>query len=143
MNKRRFGFPNSAALDAGETGIACRGEEHDVTIVWSIASGKRMILADGHEVHYSTNRGGEIDFSWTMKGNHILKVTAHAAPPLTATPGFRQYDLHIDGQSFFTMVSECSVYILSIYQPFLFIFLVGISSWSILGTANHNQAQSV
>jgi len=102
-----------------------------------------MILADGHEVHYSTNRGGEIDFSWTMKGNHILKVTAHAAPPLTATPGFRQYDLHIDGQSFFTMVSECSVYILSIYQPFLFIFLVGISSWSILGTANHNQAQSV
>jgi len=99
----RFGFPNSAALDAGETGIACRGEEHDVTIVWSIASGKRMILADGHEVHYSTNRGGEIDFSWTMKGNHILKVTAHAAPPLTATPGFRQYDLHIDGQSFFTM----------------------------------------
>lgn len=105
FNKRRFGFPNSAALDAGETGIACRGEEHDVTIVWSIASGKRMILADGHEVHYSTNRGGEIDFSWTMKGNHILKVTAHAAPPLTATPGFRQYDLHIDGQSFFTMVS--------------------------------------
>jgi len=99
----RFGFPNGAALDAGETGTACRGEEHDITIVWSIASGKRMILADGHEIHYSSNRGGEIDFSWTMKGNHILKVIAHAAPPLTATPGFRQYDLFIDGQSFFLM----------------------------------------
>lgn len=31
------------------------------------------------------------------------KVVAHASPPITATPGFRQYDLFIDGQSFFTM----------------------------------------
>jgi len=105
-SNRRFGFPNGAAIDAGETGIACRGEEHDVTIVWSIASGKRMILADGHEIHYSTNRSGVLDFTWTMKGNHIMKVVAYAAPPLTATPGFRQYDFFVDGQSFFNMVSH-------------------------------------
>ena len=30
-------------------------------------------------------------------------MVAHAAPPISATPGFRQYDLYIDGQSFFTM----------------------------------------
>jgi hypothetical protein len=100
---RRFGFSNKEALENGETGTSCRGEEHDVTIVWSVTSGKRLILADGREVHYSTNRASLLEYSWTMRGNHVLKVIAHAAPQLSATPGFRQYDLHIDGQSFFNM----------------------------------------
>lgn len=58
---------------------------------------------DGREVHFSTNRIGLLDFSWTMKGNHVLKIVCHAAPPVQATPGFRQYDMFIDGQSFFNM----------------------------------------
>jgi hypothetical protein len=99
---RRFGFANSEALASGETGTACRGEEHDVTLVWSIASGKRLILVDGHEVHYSSSRNAIFDFSWTMRGNHVLKMVAHVSPPLSPTPGFRQYDFFIDGQSFFT-----------------------------------------
>jgi hypothetical protein len=37
-----------------------------------------------------------------MRGNHVLKIVAHASPPLSPTPGFRQYDFFIDGQSFFT-----------------------------------------
>jgi hypothetical protein len=98
----RFGFANSEALASGETGTACRGEEHDVTLVWSIASGKRLILVDGHEVHYSSSRNAIFDFSWTMRGNHVLKMVAHVSPPLSPTPGFRQYDFFIDGQSFFT-----------------------------------------
>jgi hypothetical protein len=60
-----------------------------------------LILADGQEVHYSNNRGNIFDFSWTMKGNHVLKVVAHASPPLSPTPGFRQYDFFVNGQSFF------------------------------------------
>jgi len=99
----RFGFANMEALDAGETGTACRGEEHDVTLVWSVTSGKRLILADGHEVHYSNIRGQQFEFSWTMKGNHVLKVIAYAAPPINPVPNFRQYDFFVDGQSFFTM----------------------------------------
>lgn len=87
----------------GQTGTACRGEEHDVTVVWSITSGKRQITMDGKEVHYSASRGGLLDFSWSVRGNHVLKVVAHASPPLQATPGFRQYDLFIDGQTFFNM----------------------------------------
>jgi hypothetical protein len=71
--------------------------------VWSITSGKRQILMDGREVHYSANRVGLLDFSWTMVGNHVLKTVCHAAPPLSPTPGFRQYDFFIDGQSFFSM----------------------------------------
>ena len=99
---RRFGFANSEALAAGQTGTACRGEEHDITLVWSLTSGKRLVLADGQEVHYSNNRGNLFEFSWTMRGNHVLKVIAHASPPMTPTPGFRQYDFLINGQSFFS-----------------------------------------
>ena len=76
---RRFGFANPEALANGLTGTACRGEEHDVTLVWSVASGKRLVLADGHEVHYSVSRSGILDFSWTMRGNHVLKIqTIHS-----------------------------------------------------------------
>ena len=100
---RRFGFANPDALLDGQTGTACRGEEHDVTVVWSITSGKRQITMDGKEVHYSASRGGLLDFSWSVRGNHVIKVIAHASPPLSATPGFRQYDLFVDGQSFFNM----------------------------------------
>ena len=37
-----------------------------------------------------------------MRGNHVLKVVAHASPPLSPTPGFRQYDFYVDGQTFFS-----------------------------------------
>jgi hypothetical protein len=58
---------------------------------------------DGQEVHYSSSRSGTIDFSWTMKGNHILKLVAHSTPPLNASPNFRPYDFFVDGQSFFRL----------------------------------------
>ena len=73
-----------------------------MTLVWSITSGKRLILADGQEVHYSNSRSGVFDHTWTMRGNHVLKVVAHASPPLSPTPGFRQYDFFVDGQTFFS-----------------------------------------
>ena len=98
---RRFGFTNQDALANGETGTACRGEEHDITLVWSITSGKRLLLADGQEVHFSVSRSQVFEFSWTMKGNHVLKVIAYATPPMNAGPGFRQYDFYVDGKSFF------------------------------------------
>lgn len=85
-----------------------------MTIVWSIASGKRLVLADGQEVHYSMTRGTKLEFSWTMRGNHVLKVVAHATSQVSSTPGWRQYDLFIDGQSFFGMPK---VYELGIKGP--------------------------
>lgn len=101
----RFGFANQQAVRDGLTGMDCRGEEHEVSIVWSITSGKRRIHMDGKEVHFATNRSGLLDFSWSTKDNHVIKVFCHAAPPNfgDVQPGFRQYDLSLDGQSFFTM----------------------------------------
>ena len=60
-------------------------------------------MYDGKEIHYSATRTSVIDHSWSGKGNHVMKVVCHAAPPMSATPGFRQYDMFIDGQSFFSM----------------------------------------
>jgi hypothetical protein len=37
-----------------------------------------------------------------MRGNHVLKVVAHANPPMSPTPGFKQYDFFVDGMSFFS-----------------------------------------
>lgn len=99
----RFGFTNQDALAAGETGTACRGEEHDITLIWSLTSGKRLVLADGQEVHYSNSRSQIFDFSWTMRGNHVLKVVAHGTTPMNSHPTFRQYDFFVDGMSFFSM----------------------------------------
>mmetsp|Transcript_26136 Transcript_26136/g.39543 ORF Transcript_26136/g.39543 Transcript_26136/m.39543 type:complete len:178 (+) Transcript_26136:80-613(+) len=103
---RRWGYTNQVALQHGHTGNDCRGEEHDVTLVWSVASGKCQLLMDGQEVQFIVSRGSIVDHSWTTKGNHVIQVLAHASPPMSSgqiQPNFRQYDLLIDGQSFFTM----------------------------------------
>ena len=102
----RFGFSNKEALLDGKVGTDCRGEEHEINLVWSLTSGKRQVYADGNEVHFSTGRRTDPSFetSWTMKGGHILKIVAYAAPPLFSTvPGFRQFDLLLDGFSYFDM----------------------------------------
>jgi len=102
----RIGFTNKDALANGETGSDCRGEEHDITFIWSVYTGKRLVLADGQEVHYSVQKGSIFEFSWTMRGNHVLKIVAHANPPVgrSAQITYRQYDFFIDGQSYFRMI---------------------------------------
>ena len=100
----RFGFANEAALAQGLKGPECRGSEHELLLVWSLTSGKKQVLVDGNEVHYSKGKMGENRFesSFVIAG-HVGKIVAHAAPPLQTIPGFRQFDMHIDGMSFFEM----------------------------------------
>ena len=100
----RFGFSNKEAIAAGGTGTDCRGEEHEVTLIWSLTSGKRLVLMDGKEVHFSMGKptSGKFQTSWTMRGNHVLKIVAYAAPPVRNRPGFKQFELFLDGMSFFT-----------------------------------------
>jgi hypothetical protein len=102
----RFGFANRSAVDAGQTGTDCRGEEHEVVLVHSITSGKQLVLADGHEVHWSKSSRRMFDkfeCCWTMAGGHELSVVAHTSAPLFEKSGFRQFDLQIDGVSFWDM----------------------------------------
>ena len=101
----RFGFSDPAAMDAGCTGTNSRGEEHSVVLVWSLTSGKQLVIFDGKEVHFSHSKPTETRFetSWSMAGGHILKVVAHMGPPVFETPGFRQFDFFLDGCSYFDM----------------------------------------
>jgi hypothetical protein len=94
-----FGFSSAEAIASGLTEGDCRGEEHEVVLIWSHVSGKRQIFVDGREIHISKAARGNTKFShaWGI-GNHVLKIEANATPP---SDGSRQFDLFLDGMSFF------------------------------------------
>jgi len=101
----RFGFSNRKAIEEGCAGTDCRGEEHEVTLTWSIISGKRLVICDNTEVHFSVDKKAPSKFvcSWPMWGCHVLQIVAFATPSLKSTPGFRQFDLLLDGVSVFEL----------------------------------------
>lgn len=102
----RFGFPNNEAIERGLVGEACRGEEHEVALVWSVQSGKRYIFHNGVELHYAQGRANKVDHSWNMvthRGSgepRVLKLVAYDFPE-TNRHG-PQYELYINGQAFST-----------------------------------------
>jgi len=112
-----WGIANEDALATGATGFNCRGPEHEVTLVWSITSGKRLILLDDKEVTFSTGRRteGKFEHSWTASsmGHNVLTIIAYAAAPLRSIPGFKQFDLIINGQSYSDM---CRIYELGLHE---------------------------
>lgn len=61
---------------------------------------KNNLKSSETRLFFATNRSGLLDFSWSTKDNHVIKVFCHAAPPNfgDVQPGFRQYDLSLDGQ---------------------------------------------
>jgi len=100
----RWGIVNEDTLASDATGVQCRGYEHEVALTWSLTSGKRLVLLDGEEVHYSTGRRteGKFQYSWTSSGlgNHVFTVIAFAVTPIMSTPSFKQFDFLINGQSY-------------------------------------------
>eukprot|EP00584_Thalassiosira_punctigera_P001290 CAMPEP_0172527700 /NCGR_PEP_ID=MMETSP1067-20121228/2324_1 /TAXON_ID=265564 ORGANISM="Thalassiosira punctigera, Strain Tpunct2005C2" /NCGR_SAMPLE_ID=MMETSP1067 /ASSEMBLY_ACC=CAM_ASM_000444 /LENGTH=366 /DNA_ID=CAMNT_0013311493 /DNA_START=37 /DNA_END=1137 /DNA_ORIENTATION=+ len=100
----RFGFASPSALSSGKTGVAARGDEHEVTLVWSVYSGKSVILMDGKELKYDKNTLEGTEYSWQCEGR-ILRVTAQGRT-LTSNnwlnPSLRQYDFFVDGVSYFS-----------------------------------------
>lgn len=107
-SKRRvtfqFGFSSASAIADGLEGIECRGEEHEVVLVWSHVTGKRQLFMDGREIHMSKAARGNtrFDYSWGIQGGHVMKITANGTPPLRKERMVhRQFDLELDGMSFF------------------------------------------
>ena len=104
----KFGFTNSEALASGKTGQDCRGSEHEVLITWSLSSGKQAIAFDQQEVYFDVGdtTQSKIAHAWKDKNGRTLKVKVHAANMSTKNdpdPHWKQYDLFIDGVSFFRM----------------------------------------
>ena len=99
-----FGIENEEATNHGANGSDCRGQEHDVTLIWSITSGKRIVQFDGNQVHFSRGKRTEGKFRFAWKWNDLnLEIIAHAAPPIRAQAGFVLDDLTINGESFFQL----------------------------------------
>lgn len=104
----QFGFSSADAIREGRSEADCRGEEHEVVLVWSHITGKRQLFMDGREFHASRAARGNTRFehSWSIPGNHVLKIVANGAPPITAEGArqFKQFDLQLDGMSYFEFV---------------------------------------
>mmetsp|Transcript_24606 Transcript_24606/g.53034 ORF Transcript_24606/g.53034 Transcript_24606/m.53034 type:complete len:399 (+) Transcript_24606:454-1650(+) len=102
-SKRRitfqFGFSSARAITAGLSQVECRGEEHEVVLIWSHMTGKRQLFMDGREIHMSKAARGntKFEYSWGIGGNHVLKMIANGTPQA----GIKQFDLNLDGMSFF------------------------------------------
>lgn len=115
----QFGFSNRGAIVSGLTEGDCRGEEHEVVLIWSHVSGKRQIFMDGREIHMSKGPMGNTKFShsWSI-GSHVMKIVANATPPTAEqakiNDGARQFDLFLDGMSYFTF---CHIYQLGTGRP--------------------------
>lgn len=77
-------------MAAGRTGVDCRGEEHDIVVIWSVTSGKRQVYMDGTEIHFSSSRAGIFQYSWSAKGNHVMKVGILVGPNVLFCINFAQ-----------------------------------------------------
>lgn len=100
----KFGISNPDALRRGLQGIHCRGEEHEVTFVWSTS--KRVVTMDTKQVVHNSvvakkKDNKHFECSWPMK-SHILKLVANASGFYNPSGG-RQFDLFLDGMSFFDL----------------------------------------
>ena len=100
----KFGYTNVEALSNGATGTDCRGSEHEITITWSLSSGKQSVVLDGKEMYFDVGDTTKVKCTFKDKDEHTLQVMAHAAPMSAKSnpdPDWRQYDLLIDGISYF------------------------------------------
>jgi len=99
---RSFGFTDLAALNQGRHGNDCRGEEHVVELVWSVKSGKTRVYWNKRHISHlfrNGNRSGVVEFAWKAQSGESFQIVAHSE----ARPGVIQYDLRVDGTSFFTL----------------------------------------
>jgi hypothetical protein len=86
----------------GRSGTHCRGEEHEIELVWSVNSGKTRVFWNGINIsHYFREEQlfEEVNFSWEARCGERFQIIAFEKP----RDGVQQYDLLIDGSSFFSL----------------------------------------
>ena len=105
----KFGFADKAAIQAGQMGPQCRGSEHEIIFIWSLASGKRQILCDNKDVHFSATgqNGWTYDKAWqhvfTLRDsrNQSYRVLFLSQPAAKDIPNHHPFDIKIGGLSYF------------------------------------------
>jgi len=79
------------------------GMEYKISFVWSLISGKRIVILDGNkEIHFSIGKRSESKFqtSWTTSDGHNFKIVAQKNPIGCA---LKKVDLFFNGVRFSDM----------------------------------------
>ena len=106
----KFGIASNKALGEGLTGAGCRGSEHEIIFVWSLNSGKRQILADGKEVHFSESGQNGWTTDQVFQHPFSLRVPNFGSsfrchiitqPANRDIPSIHPFDLRVQGTSYF------------------------------------------
>lgn len=105
-SKRRvrwvFGFANMSAIKSNLQGVECRGEEHEIVLVTSILTGKRVVLFDGNVQHRSIQENKSImHFTCSFEFSKIHHAHIEANLGLVRIgDDMKHFELFIDGQNF-------------------------------------------
>ena len=97
----KFGFANRKALSDGLSGSGCRGSEHEVVLIMSLASGKRNVVLDGREVHFSQGANWDRTFDFPFSIRVPGAGSVHARLIADSAPGAKPFDFLINGMSYF------------------------------------------
>ena len=109
----RFGIANPESIRPGSglSGAHCRGSEHEVTFLWSLKTGKRQLLVDNKDVHFSESgqNGWTTDRAW-QHVFHVRDVSTGgnfrchfiSQPVNKEVPGSIPFDLRVSGVSYFS-----------------------------------------
>lgn len=121
--------PNDGVIGSGKSmrGIECRGREHEIILTWSVLTGKAHIYVDSKVIFRNEPEacvGGEVFNMFNAKfrrgfnlpdaqhnGTHRISIQCYAMMPMGAKSQivndhgetFHQYDLCVDGLSYFSM----------------------------------------
>jgi len=104
-SKRTLTWRFGLAKERGGILKGKRKKEHEITLIWSVASGKRIVLLDGLQRHYSQGVWIKDTFQrrWNWKGISI-EMIAHSTRPAGGVD--LQYDLKLNGTSFHLLPEE-------------------------------------
>eukprot|EP00956_Cyclotella_meneghiniana_P017040 scaffold27496_cov36-Cyclotella_meneghiniana.AAC.1 len=113
------------ATDASAAvGVDCRGREHEIVLIWSLVSGKAHLYVDNKELFRHAPPSDEIFNPFSAQfhkgfnlpnskynGHHRIDIRCYSRTPLGAKNmvvdghggKFHQYDLSVDGLSYFSM----------------------------------------
>jgi len=99
----------------GNCGIKCRGEEHEVELVWSVVSDKIKLFWNKRKINHCIQASRipwKLDLTWEYMSGQKFRILAKESPNQSAP----QYDLFIDSISIFSLphVSELSRAIITV-----------------------------
>eukprot|EP00557_Chaetoceros_sp_GSL56_P003192 CAMPEP_0176496510 /NCGR_PEP_ID=MMETSP0200_2-20121128/11231_1 /TAXON_ID=947934 /ORGANISM="Chaetoceros sp., Strain GSL56" /LENGTH=624 /DNA_ID=CAMNT_0017894465 /DNA_START=104 /DNA_END=1978 /DNA_ORIENTATION=- len=110
----RFGFAHIPSVLDNKTGVACRGLEMEIHLVWSVASGKHILYLNNVMVHqtypassssYAMVPAQRFEHSMyvpeeMLPGGHVIHITAWALGFGSHSSPENQFVLLFDGQSY-------------------------------------------